>query len=132
MKKLLGAAISAAAIITAPVVARAADFDGSKALICATMEAHDCSAGETCLRVLPQSVGVPKFMRINFANKTVAGPKRTTPILHMEKGDNHILLLGTELGFAWALALNMEDGSLAETVVTRDSAVALFGACTPL
>jgi len=108
-----------------------ADFDGSKPLICAMMEAHDCNAGETCKRGLPGSVGAPIFLRIDFAKKEIAGPKRTTQIRNMEKSKEQIILQGTELGLGWTLALDSADGGLSASMVDRDTAVMLFGACTP-
>ena len=118
-------------ICSALQTALAADFDGSKPLICATMEAHDCNAGETCKRGLPGSVGAPIFLRIDFAKKEIAGPKRTTPIKNMEKGKDQIILQGTELGLGWTIALDSADGGLSAAMVDRDTAVMLFGACTP-
>jgi len=118
-------------ICSALQTAFAADFDGSKPLICATMEAHDCNAGETCKRGLPGSVGAPIFLRIDFAKKEIAGPKRTTQIKNMEKSKEQIILQGTELGLGWTLALDSADGGLSASMVDRDTAVILFGACTP-
>jgi len=109
-----------------------ADFDGSKPLICATMEAHDCDAGETCKRGLPGSVGAPVFLRIDFGKKEIVGPKRTTQIKNMEKSNEQIIMQGTELGLGWTLALDGASGALTATLVNRDTAVVLFGACTPM
>ena len=111
----------------------AGDFDGSKPLICAPVEAKACSSGgDDCDSELPADAGVPAFFRVDFAKKTIVGPKRTTPIQLMEKGDNQLLLQGTELGFGWSLALNSADGTMAGTILNRDGVVVLFGSCTPL
>ncbi|HTP62819.1 MAG TPA: hypothetical protein VMJ14_12130 [Burkholderiales bacterium] len=112
-------------------LAGAADFDGSKSLICATMEAHDCDAGETCTRVLPDNLGLPQFIRIDFAKQAIVGPKRTTPIKSMERSPDQVLLQGTELGFAWTLAIESATGRLNASFVNAENAVAVFGACTP-
>jgi hypothetical protein len=111
--------------------ALAADFDGSQPLLCATIDAHDCDAGEICLRALPAELGAPQFVRIDFAKKTVTGPQRTTPIRFMETGQSQILLQGTELGFAWTIVLDRMDGAMAVTLVNREDTLVLFGACTP-
>ena len=108
-----------------------ADFDGSKPLICASVEAHVCDPGEACLRSLPDSIGVPDFMRIDFAKKTIAGPKRTTEIRYMDKSADQVLLQGTELGYAWSIALDTADGSMTLTLVSRDDAFVVFGHCMP-
>jgi len=111
--------------------ADAADFDGSKPLICATMEAQDCAAGETCSRELPDSLGLPQFMRIDFAKQVIAGPKRTTPIRTIERSPSQVLMQGTELGFAWTLVLDATSGKLSASFLNGDNAVLAFGACTP-
>src|SRR6516162_9078693 len=64
--------------------ASAADFDGSNPLICATIEALDCVAGQDCTKGRAVDMGAPPFLRIDFAKKTIGGPKRTTTILSMD------------------------------------------------
>lgn len=112
--------------------AMAGDFDGSKKLICATVEAMECSSGEGCEAGIPDEVGAPAFMRIDFAKKVVVGPKRTSPIRTMDKEENQILLQGTELGLGWNMAINTANGKLVATFSNRDGAFVLFGSCTPL
>jgi len=109
----------------------AGDFDGTKLLICAPTEAMNCVSGEPCTSGRPIDFGVPAFLHIDVAKKTIGGPKRTTKIQIVEKSENQILLLGTELNIAWTLALNTTEGTIAGTLADRDGAVALFGACTP-
>jgi len=111
--------------------ALAADFDGSKPLLCATIEAHGCDAGEQCLRVLPHRVGLPQFLRIDFAKQAIIGPKRTTPIVSIERSPGQMLLQGTELGLGWTVALDTASGRISATLVNREVAFAMFGACTP-
>jgi len=131
MKKICHGAALLAAFCLAPGAVVAADFDGSKPLICATMEAHDCDAGETCTRVLPDNLGVPQFLRIDFAKQAIVGPKRTTPIRNIERSPDQVLLQGTELGFAWTLAIEIASGRLNASFVNAENAVVVFGACTP-
>lgn len=112
--------------------AAAADFDGSKRLICANTEAADCGAGQACARGRAADFGAPTFLRIDFANKAIVGPKRTTPIVSQDRSANQLLLQGTELGYAWSIALDTTDGRVAATLVDRDGVIVLFGSCTPL
>jgi len=72
------------------------------------------------------------FIRIDFANMTVIGPKMTTPIVSMEKSAGQLLLQGTEMGYAWSLALTPGNGKPAATLVDRDEVAVFFGACMPL
>ena len=122
----------AALIGTFGVTAMAGDFDGSRPLICAPVEAMDCISGGGCEKGIPDDVGAPAFMRIDFAKKAIIGPKRTSPINAMEKDPQQILLQGTELGLAWSMALNADNGKMVATFSSRDGAYVLFGSCTPL
>jgi hypothetical protein len=110
----------------------AGDFDGSKLLICATVEAIDCAPGEECTKGRPDDIGAPQFLRIDFAQQVIVGPKRTTPIRFMDTSDDQILLQGMELGFGWTLALDQDSGMMTVTLVNREGGVVLFGSCTPL
>src|SRR5262245_44225983 len=112
--------------------ASAGDFDGSKLLICAPREAMDCARAEHCPKRSPEDSGAPSFLRIDFAHNAIIGPKRTTPILFMDKSDNQLLLQGTELGYGWTLALDRESGTMTATLVNREEVFVLFGSCTPL
>lgn len=110
----------------------AADFDGSKPLICAPTEAVDLRAGEELVKARPTDIGAPSFLRVDIANKKITGPKRVTPIRSIEKNDKQILLQGTELGFGWTLALDQQAGTMTISFVDRAGAVVLSGTCTPL
>ena len=117
-----------ACLLTASA-AGAGDFDGSKALICAPVEVNECVAGGKCLEGTPREVGTPAFLRIDFANQVIVGPQRTTPFRYTEKSEGQLLLLGTELGFAWTVALDQDTGDLAATLVDRNGVFVMFGSC---
>lgn len=108
------------------------DFDGSKQLICATVDARDCVRGEECFQGLAEQVGAPGFVRIDFVNKSVTGPQRTTPIVAMEKDDRQLLLQGREHNYAWILALDQVTGHFSGTLTNFEGVFVLFGSCTPL
>src|SRR4030095_7110177 len=122
-----GAMIRVMSLVAALVLmtcgaAAAGDFDGSKQLICAPVEAMDCGPGEGCSKERPDVVGAPNFLRIDFANKVIVGPKQTTPILLMDKSDDQLLLQGKELGYAWTLVLDQESGMMPVILVNREAA----------
>jgi hypothetical protein len=108
------------------------DFDGSKMLICAPVEAMDCVSGEGCKRGLPEQIGAPAFMRLDLQKKVIVGPKQTSQIISMEKDDEQILLQGRDRGFGWTMSLDQDDGSLVATLADTHGAFVLFGSCTPL
>ena len=110
----------------------AGDFDGSRQLICAPVVAMACFAGEVCEKGTPDDIGAPAFMRVDFAKKVIVGPYRTSPILALDKDEKQILLQGNELGLAWSMALNSDDGKMTVTMSNRNGAYVLFGSCTPL
>lgn len=122
----------ALALATASASLQAADFDGSKTLICATVDAHDCDPGVTCERMLPSELGAPQFLRIDFAKKTIAGPQRTTPIRFLDNDAEQILMQGVEFGYAWTLVVDKTGGALTMTLLNREDTLVLFGECTPL
>jgi hypothetical protein len=119
-------------LCAAGLSAEAADFDGSRLLICAPVEAKACAATEVCTNGTPGELGAPRFVRIDFEKQVIVGPQRTTPIKVMEKSETQILLMGTELGFGWTMVLDQESGDLSATLSDRDGTIVLFGSCTPL
>jgi hypothetical protein len=112
--------------------AAGADFDGSKALICAPVEALDCTAGAPCQKSIPDAIGAPAFVRIDFAKKIVIGTQRNTPIGLLEKSESELLAQGTELGYGWTIAVDAVSGRMSATLTDREGVFILFGACTPL
>ncbi|CAB3768498.1 hypothetical protein [Paraburkholderia humisilvae] len=131
MKRTLTAISCAVACALAPALSLAADFDGKTPLICATYDAHSCDPGVLCERSLPGDIGLPQFMRIDFAKKTIQGTSRTTAIESIDKTPGQVLLQGTELGFGWTLVIDSATGEMTSTIVNRDNAFVMFGACTP-
>ncbi len=131
MKKLICTA-AAASLWTAGSMALAADFDGSKKLICAPVEVIDCSAGDECVKGSPKEMGGPSFFRIDFAKKQVVGPKRTTDIRTTEKNAEQLVLQGSEPDYSWTIALEQVNGGLTATMVGSGGVLVLFGSCTPL
>ena len=111
---------------------QAGDFDGSRLLICAPVTAMDCVRGDDCLTGLPEDIGAPAFMRLDFTGRAVIGPKVTSPILLMDKTSDQILLQGREIDFGWTIALDSKNGEMAVTLTDRNGAYVLFGSCTPL
>ena len=130
MRATFGIALAVAVTAATRAVPLAGDFDGSKPLLRATLQAMDCVTGEDCLRGLAADIGAPTFMRIDFDQEAVIGPKRTSPVLFMDKTAQQVLLQGTELGFGWTIALDQSSGTISATLVNREGAVVLFDACT--
>ncbi|MEX3809997.1 hypothetical protein AB3X96_06975 [Paraburkholderia sp. BR13439] len=117
---------------TAAMQVGAADFDGSKRLMCATIDAHACDPGIACTRALPADLGLPKFLTLDFDKRAVVGPAHTTPMLSVTKEADQLVMLGNEMGFGWTLAVDSTDGEMTLMIANRNDAFVLFGNCTPL
>ena len=130
MKSIRNLVVAGLALLALPVLA--ADFDGSKPLLCATQSALDCARGDDCATGLPEELGAPTFMRIDLAKKSVIGPQTTTEILLQDKSGKQLLLQGRESGFGWTIVIDQPSGELTVTLTNRNGAYVLFGACTAI
>jgi hypothetical protein len=122
----------------------AADFDGSRALICASTQVTECDAGAACRQVSVESIDAPQFFRIDFKAKTIRlaralGDARSTQIDRMETVDGKLVLQGVEDGqkeikdgLGWSLAISQDRGGMVLTGSGDETAFVIFGACTPL
>ncbi len=107
-------------------------YNGTKPLLCASVEAVACEPGEVCEKGLPERMGAPQFMRIDFSNKQIVGPKRTTAIRLMELTDWQLTVQGFELGMGWRIGIDRTSGKMMATLIGPDAAYIVFGACTSL
>jgi len=130
MKSIRNLVVAGLALLALPVLA--ADFDGSKPLLCATQSALDCARGDDCATGLPEEIGAPTFMRIDLAKKSVIGPQTTTEILLQDKSGKQLLLQGRESGFGWTIVIDQPSGELTVTPTNRNGAYLLYGACTAI
>jgi hypothetical protein len=110
----------------------AGDYNGSKNLICAPVEANNCSAVDGCTKTVPSEVGAPAFLRIDFGQQAIVGPQRSSPVKLTEKSDRQLLLMGTELGYGWTVVLEQASGEMTLTMTNADGSFVFFGSCTPL
>ncbi len=125
------------------VPAMAQDFDGSKPLLCASMDIRECDRGKACETRQAIDVNAPQFLRIDFAEnrldgRRADGTESTTAIERIENVDNKIILQGVEDGaegvrdgLGWSLAIAMDTGRMVLTGAGDDVAFVIFGACTP-
>ena len=49
-------------------------YDRTKPLLCASIEAISCEPGMPCEKDLPEVIGAPQFMRVDFSRKEIIGP----------------------------------------------------------
>lgn len=119
-----------------PMMAVAGDFDSSKPLLCATIEAYECDAGQSCNKVSIADINLPQFLRIDFKQKRISGTRedgetRTTDINNMAQLPDRVILQGVQNGLAWGLIITEPQGKLVLTAAGPHTGFAAFGACTP-
>jgi len=138
--KIFGLAVLITCIFSFAAVA--ADFDGSKPLICALMDFVECQPGGKCQSKTAEELGLPQFFRINFSEKKISGTQsgengKSTPIENLEHIDGKLIIQGAEDGVedvrdgvGWSLAIAEETGKLVLTASGDESGFVVFGACT--
>jgi len=113
-------------------LARAADFDGTKTLICAVTTIMECDAGQ-CDRYAPPDTpaGAPAFVKFDVGTKAVTasfGRKSTlNTTMHL---NGRLVMQGGENGRGWSATIDETTGVMSAAVVDEDHTFSLFGACT--
>lgn len=127
----------AAALAGIATQASAAGLDGTDPLICATAEAFDCAPNSQCIRDSPETVNLPRFIRVDFAGKRaftkrVSGEERVAEIMSQQSVDGRLVLQGVQLGHGWSMAISQETGAMSLAVVGDEIGFVVFGTCTNL
>ncbi|TNF53082.1 MAG: hypothetical protein JSV71_04400 [Nitrospiraceae bacterium] len=131
-------------IFMTPLQVSAADFDGSKTLLCSLFDAMECTEETLCQKVTTEDINAPQFVKIDF-NKGMIIPvqggsgKKGTAIENKERIDGKLFLQGAEDGFeryedglGWSIAIKESTGRLVLTASGGDVGFFILGACTPL
>ena len=133
-----------AAIIFAPLgLVAAANFDGSKPLLCASTELQECIPGVGCERVTAESINAADFFRIDVKKKTITAAARnqSRPPQRIEsstKTEHLLVIQGSddgvegvrEDGLAWSIAIDKISGKMVLTASGNEVAFVVFGSCT--
>jgi hypothetical protein len=131
MKRLSINSIAAAlCLIAAPVLS--ADFDGSKPLICSSIEANDCALGLGCAKGLAEDIDAPQFIRLDFSGKTMSARGKTAPIERQARENGLLMVQGFENERAWSVTITESNGWLVGAIAGNEEGFVIFGACTPL
>ena len=134
MKKTVVAIFALLCISTTPLPSIASDFDGSKPLICAMIEAFECGPTTGCESGTPESNGLERFLRVDVRKKEVRttrqSQERTSKIENVDRADGVLILSGTQSGRGWNLTINESSGYLVLSVAGDQVAFVVFGACT--
>jgi hypothetical protein len=126
-----------------PATVSAGNFDGSKPLLCAIIKVVECTAYGDADEVVPENMGMPRFVTIDFNEKIIrptkeSGIKRKSKIERVEHLDGKLILQGAEEGvegvrdgLGWSIAISEETGKMVLTASGDQVGFVVFGACTP-
>ncbi len=117
--------------------ASANDFDGSKPLICASLETFECGANGECVKGTAASVNAPQFIWLDFVEKMARGSRPdgqrvTSEIEKVTQSEGELILQGVQSGRGWSMAIAQQGGKMVLTAAGEQVAFVVFGACTPL
>jgi len=118
-----------------PLAAAAGDFDGSKPLICAAIKVLECTTKGECDEVSAASVNLPRFLKFDFAGKTISGKlegsqEKTSGIEGMKRIKGKLILHGGEEGMGWSMIISEAAGNMTLTAADDQVGFVVFGACT--
>jgi hypothetical protein len=114
--------------------APAADFDGTKSLICALKDDFECLP-DGCERVTSESINLPQFIRLDFKDKKLSTVRegvqvRTTPLERLDRQGGNLYLGGLEMGLVWSMVISEANGKMVLTMAGDQVGFMIFGACT--
>ena len=143
MKKRGLITIAMVLLLVTPLASQAGDFDGSKPLIFSLISVVECTPTGDCQKVTPEDVGLPQFLKINFAGRQIAAAPEISEvppsvIERMEVVDGKLMLQGAEDGLegirdglGWTIAVSLETGKAVLTGSGDGVGFVVFGACLP-
>jgi hypothetical protein len=112
-----------------------AAFDGSTPLLCAVIEVFECSVEQDCIEGTLESMNIPQFVKVDFANNKIAtieesAEKRESPVNNFAKADGMMILQGIQNGRGWSMVIAEETGKMTATAAGAGGGFVIFGACT--
>lgn len=114
----------------------AGNVDGSKSLICAVIEIHECKSNNDCEEVTIEEINFAQFLMIDFKKNIISGTradgeKLTTPIKSQVSMNGMLILQGVENGKGWTMSISEKTGNAVLTVSGDAEGFVAFGACIP-
>lgn len=113
----------------------AESFDGSKALLCATVETVECGPQADCKYGTADSLGFPQFLQIDMQKKRISAVRPDGSILNaaittVTPLDDRLVMQGVENSLGWAVSISRATGRMAVAIAGDQIAFSVFGACT--
>jgi len=116
----------------------AADFDGSKPMLCASLDVLECVDGRDCNMVAADDVDAPQFISVDLKHDKIqldrSGQSRHPQLRNRENLNNRLVLqgVGAETGLGWSLSVDQDSGKFVLSAAGDEVAFIIFGACTTL
>lgn len=115
--------------------AAAESFDGSKTLLCATVETIECGTRADCMAGSADSLRFPQFLNIDAQNKRISatrpdGTALNAAITQVASFDDRLVLQGVENSLGWSISINRNSGRMTAAIAGDQVVFTVFGACT--
>jgi len=143
MKKAGICCIVFAMSVFIPMVTGAADFDGSKPLLCSIISVIECTPAEN-RTVSAETIGMPQFIMVDAAKMKIwpamdKEGKKSSEIKRVDHVGGNLILQGVDEGIdknreavSWTATISEETGKFVLTAAGDQVAFVVFGACLPL
>lgn len=110
-------------------------FDGSKTLLCASVETVECGPQADCKYGTADSLGFPQFLEIDTQKKRISATRPDGTILNavvtsVSRLDDRLALQGIENSLGWSISINRTTGRMAVAIAGDQVIFSVFGACT--
>lgn len=111
----------------------AASLDGSVPILCAPTDVMECTADGQCARRGLEGVNLPRFIAVDVNAKSLSSVdgERSAPIHRIEQVTSGLILQGGQEGRAWSMTIGPSGKLTAGILMDDETAVVIFGACTP-
>ncbi len=111
-------------------------FDGTRVLLCATSESAQCTEKEDCVVNPPEANNMPRFLRIDVANKTARAvwpmeAEKVSPVSNVVNGESRLLLQGVDGEVPWSAAIDKTSGHVVVSQSRGAAGFLVFGTCMP-
>ena len=116
----------------------AADFDGTKPMLCASLDVLECVDGRDCDVVAADDVDAPQFISIDLKHDKLqldrSGQPRHPQLRNRENLNNRLVLqgVGAETGLGWTFSVDQDTGKFVLSASGDEVAFIIFGACSTL
>ncbi len=137
MKRFKFFCLSVATFIL-PFPLAATSLDGSKPLLCATIDAIECAGPSAeCHVGTAETVNLAQFLRIDLQGKKIeavrqGGESVSSTIVNHKRENGKLILQGIESGRGWSLVIVEETGKMSATIAGDQVGFVVFGNCTTL